>query len=82
MPTSAPRPSRSFPWRHYLTRDHQFCSLCKIEGRGWIRIGGPEILPPATDIDTFGRAKYYAALRRRFLAHVVEVHPNWEGMLV
>jgi hypothetical protein len=70
MSFSTPRPPHTFPWKNYLTRDRMFCSLCKIEQRGWVRIGGPEILPPEMDMETFGRAKYFAALRRRFLSHV------------
>ena len=68
------------PWKDILARERQFCALCDRDG-AQVRLGGPEILPPGTDIDTFGRRRYWAALREALEEHLADAHGDWGGRI-
>lgn len=60
-------------WRDYLARERTMCSLCHVEGRGWVRIGDP--IPP--DFQRRGRkAAFVSHQRADFRRHAAEFHPT------
>jgi len=60
-------------WRDYLTRERTMCSLCAVNGKGWVRIGDP--IPP--DVQRRGRmAAFVTRQRAAFRRHVADVHPT------
>jgi hypothetical protein len=65
--------SRSKPWREYLAISHTSCGFCPADDAVRVDSG---VLPPDTDIETYGRRRYFAALRVSFAAHVAAAHPD------
>ena len=61
-------------WKRWLTRDRTHCTLCKAEGKGWVRI----VVPTAerNPISPRTSAAYWTHARALFRRHVAEFHPD------